>query len=130
MRYEPLSERAEEIAHEVIDSAYCVHSKLGPGLLECVYEKCMLYELHKRGLRADSQRKVPIVYDGIHIDADLKLDIIVENEIVVELKVVESIMPVHEAQLLTYLKLTESRLGFLINFNTDLIKNGIKRIIL
>lgn len=130
MNYEALPEYIEEIAHDIVDSAYKIHRELGPGLLESVYEKCMLYELHKRGYKTESQLRVPVIYDNVRIDADLRLDILVEDSIVLELKAVEKLTPVNDAQLLTYLKLTKNRLGFLINFNTDLIKNGIKRIIL
>jgi GxxExxY protein len=107
-----------------------VHSALGPGLLENVYEVCLCHELTKRGLSFRRQIVVPIVYDGISFEEGLRLDLLVENLVVCELKAVESANPVFRAQLLTYLKLTGKRLGFLVNFNVPLIKNGLKRVIL
>jgi len=126
----PLSETVEGIAKIIVDSAFKVHRELGPGLLESVYQQCLVYELRKRNLQVFTEVKVPIVYDGTKIDCDLKLDIFVENEIIIELKTVDEIHPVHKAQLMTYLKLTNKRLGFIINFNVPIIKQGIKRIII
>jgi len=120
----------ERVATTVVDAAFAVHSNLGPGLLESVYETCLAYELEKRNLRAERQVIVPVVYDGRELDAGLRLDVLVDNCLVVELKAVEVILPVHTAQLLTYLKLSGHRLGLLINFNVPLIKDGIKRIVL
>ena len=130
MRYAPLSDEEERIAREIVASAYAVHSALGPGLLESVYEVCFCHELAKRGLSYRRQVVVPIVYDGITLDEGLRLDVLVEERIVCELKAVETMHPVFMAQMLTYLKLTGKRLGFLINFNVPLIKQGIKRVIL
>src|SRR5439155_23054915 len=104
------------------------HRALGPGLLESVYELCLVHELTKRGLKVERQVSLPVVYDSIRLDAGLRLDIVVEDSVVVELKAVESMLPVHTAQLLTYLKLTGHRLGLLINFNVPLIKDGIHRL--
>jgi GxxExxY protein len=126
----PLSKKTENIAKVIVDSAYNVHKELGPGLLESVYQQCLVYELHKRGLQVFTEVKVPIVYNSIKLDSGLQLDILVENEIIIELKTVDEFHPVHRAQLMTYLKLTNNRLGFLINFNVPLIKQGIKRIII
>ena len=107
-----------------------MHSALGPGLLESVYEVCLVHELKKRGLRAERQVSLPIVYEGVRLDAGLRLDLVVENSVVVEVKAIEATLPVHKAQVLTYLKLTGYRLGLLINFNTALLKHGIQRIAL
>ena len=119
-----------EISGKIIDCAFEVHSTLGPGLLESVYEGCMAYELSKRGLQFSKQQTLPIQYKDVLLDAALRIDLLVENKIVVELKVVEKLIPVHEAQMLTYLKLTNCRLGLLLNFNVPVFKDGIKRAIL
>ena len=130
MNFEPLSEREEAIAQKIVDAAYTVHKELGPGLLERVYEVCCCHELSKRGLRYQRQVDIPILYDGITFDEGLRLDILVEDLVICELKAVDEMNPVWEAQILSYLRLTGKRLGFLINFNVPLIKDGIKRIIL
>jgi len=130
MGFAPLSEREEGIAKQVVDAAYTVHKELGPGLLEKVYEVCLCHELSKRGLECQRQLAIPIVYDGIVFDEGLRLDVLVEDLIICELKAVDEMNPVWEAQLLSHLKLTGKRLGFLINFNVPLIREGIKRIIL
>lgn len=130
MTHLPLSDREERIARAIVDAAYAVHSNLGPGLLESVYEVCFCHELGKRGLAYRRQVVVPIVYDGITFEEGLRLDVLVEESIICELKAVEVMLPVFTAQLLTYLKLIGKRLGFLINFNVPLIKEGIKRVIL
>lgn len=127
---EPILIQTEGVATAVVDAAFSVHSNLGPGLLESVYETCLVYELKKRSLKAVRQVPVPVLYDGCQLDAGLRLDVLVEDRVVVELKAVESVLPVHAAQLLTYLKLSGHRLGLLINFNVPLIKDGIKRIVL
>lgn len=125
----PLSASIESSDARLLDAAFEVHRKLGPGLLESVYEVCVCHELAKLHVPFHHQVSLPVKYDDIQIDAGLRLDIVVGNEVIGELKAVETILPVHEAQLLTYLKLTGMRLGFLINFNVPLLKNGIKRII-
>lgn len=130
MNFESLSEREESIAKKIVDAAYTVHKKLGPGLLEKIYEICFCHELSKRGVKYQRQVDLPIVYDGIVFDAGLRLDVFVEELIICELKAVDEMKPVWEAQVLSHLKLTGKRLGFLINFNVALIKDGIKRIIL
>lgn len=127
---ENTSEKVERTAAAIVDAAYKVHCELGPGLLESVYETCLEYELKKRGMKVLSQEKVPVFYDGQRLDADLRLDLLVEDCVIVEVKAVESIAPVFKAQVLSYLKLTGHRLGLLINFNVPMIKDGIKRIIL
>jgi len=130
MRHAPLSAREEQIAKVVVDAAFNVHKTLGSGLLENVYELCFCHELRKRSLAFDRQATVPIVYDGITFDDGLRLDVLVEDVIICELKAVEIMHPIFTAQLLTYMKLTGKRLGFLINFNVPVIKEGIKRVIL
>ncbi len=119
-----------DLTGQIIDAAYQVHSTLGPGLLESVYETCLCYELDKRGIPFQKQVSLPVIYDNITLEAGLRLDILVDKKVIVELKAVEKLTNVHQAQLLTYLKLTNSRLGLLINFNTARIKDGIKRVIL
>ena len=128
--FTPPTLEAERIAREIVDSAFKVHKTLGPGLLESVYEVCMRSELTRRGLSVETQLDIPIHYDDILIKAGFRLDMLVEKEIIVELKAVEQMHPVFDAQIMTYLKLMNRRIGFLINFNVPLIKNGIKRIIL
>lgn len=130
MRHPPISEEDERIARLIVDAAYAVHKNLGPGLLENVYEVCFCHELRKRGLSFRRQVVVPIEYDGIRFDEGLRLDVLVEERVICELKAVEIMHPVYTAQLLTQLKLTGKRLGFLINFNVPLIKDGITRIVL
>ncbi|MBN3033368.1 MAG: GxxExxY protein [Candidatus Saganbacteria bacterium] len=125
-----LSVREEAIAKKIVNSAYVVHKHLGPGLLESVYEICFCHELCKAGLSLKRQSVVPINYDGIQFDSALRLDVIVDDLIICELKAVETMNPVYEAQLLSYLKLRQRRLGFLINFNVPTIKEGIKRMII
>jgi GxxExxY protein len=118
----------DEIASVIVDSAFKVHTKLGPGLLESAYEACLSHELKKRGLKVDRQIPQPVYYDDIIIDVGYRLDLLVNDSVIIELKAVENVLPIHQAQLMTYLKLSGKTLGFLINFNTVLIKNGIKRI--
>ena len=127
---EPIPEETDKVASKVVDAPFAVHTALGPGLLESVYEVCLLHELKKRGLNADRQVMLPVIYDSLRLDAGLRLDLVVEKRGVVELKAVETLLPVHEAQLLTYLKLSGHRLGLLVNFNSALIKYGIQRIAL
>jgi len=118
------------IAKHIVDAAFKVHKNLGPGLIEKVYEACFCHELSKQGTPYQRQVTVPIVYDGTLLDEDLRLDVLVDDLVICELKAVDELKSIWEAQLITYLKLTNKRLGFLINFNVVLIKNGIKRIIL
>jgi GxxExxY protein len=129
-QFEKLSQKEELIASQITDAAYTVHKNLGPGLLERIYETCFCHELSKRNLSYQRQVNIPIKYDGIMFDEGLRLDILVEELIICELKAAEQNNPLWEAQLLSYLRLTGKRLGFLINFNVPLIKQGIKRIIL
>ncbi len=117
-----------EIAKIVVDAAYHIHRRLGPGLLESVYEVILAYALSSRGLNAERQVPVPIVFDGMKFDEGFRADLIVEDKVIVELKSVEKIAPVHKKQLLTYLRLADKRLGLLINFGASLIKDGIFRV--
>ena len=128
--FKPLTNKQEEIAKKIVDGAYIVHRSLGPGLLEKIYEVCFCHELSKKGLRWERQVDIPIVYDEITFDEGLRLDVLVEDLVICELKAVDEVNPVWEAQLLSHLKLTGKRLGFLINFNVPRIKDGIRRIIL
>lgn len=123
------NEQIEQIAKIIVNSAFRVHKELGPGLLEKVYEACLVYEITKAGLEVKRQVDVPIVYDGVILKEYLRLDIMVENSIIIEVKAVDIVNPVWNAQIISHLKLTDNELGFLINFNVPLIKNGIKRFI-
>ena len=123
------SEQVERVAREIVNASFKVHTRLGPGLLESVYETCLAYELTRLGLNVQRQLRIPIGYDDAVLDADLRLDLLVESCVVVEVKSVEKMIPLFDAQALTYLKLTNIRLCLLINFNVPLIKDGIKRII-
>lgn len=120
-------EKQEEWMKIIYQSALKVHSTLGPGLLESVYEICLFHELTKRGLLVERQKRLPIIYDGELIDSGLRLDLLVEREIIIELKSVEYLVPVHQAQILTYMKLAKKELGYLINFNEKLLRTGVKR---
>jgi GxxExxY protein len=127
---ETTSPEIERVAHEIVDAAFKIHSKLGPGLLESAYQAFMVYELEKRGLAVAKEVPLPVVYEEVRLDLGYRIDLIVNDCVLVELKAVEKLHPIHEAQMLTYLKLTGKRLGLLINFNTKLIKDGIKRMVL
>ena len=129
MGYTPVSPREEAIAKYVVHAAYLVHKQLGPGLLEKVYEACFCHELRKMELRVRRQIDILIVYDGLIFEEGLRLDVIVEDLVICEIKAVDQVNPVWEAQVLSHLKLTGKRLGFLINFNVPLIKSGIRRFI-
>ena len=118
-----------EIAQQIVDAVLRVHTTLGPGLLESVYQAALAYELEKRRLRVLRQQAIPVVYEAIRIDAGFYADLVVEDKVIVELKSVETVAPVHKKQLLTHLKLADKRLGLLINFNVVLIKTGITRIV-
>ena len=128
--HEPLSDELEIIAKKIVDSAYTLHKNLGPGLLEKIYEICFCHELTKRGLRVRRQVEIPIVYDGITFSEGLRLDVLVEEKIICEIKAIDIVNPVWEAQVLSHLKLTDMRLGFLINFNVINIGQGIRRFII
>ena len=118
----------DAIAADIVDSALKIHRQLGPGLLESAYEACLEHELTKRGYSVERQKPQPVHYDGIVIDTGYRIDLLVNDLIIIELKAVAELAPIHNAQLMTYLKLSAKSLGFLINFNVPLIKNGIRRI--
>lgn len=128
--FEPVPENVDRVAKAVVDAAYRVHQNLGPGLLESAYETCLCHELKKHGTPLKRQLPVPITYDGVHLDAGFRLDLFVDDCVIVEVKAVEKLSALFEAQLLTYLRLAHCRLGLLINFNVGLIRDGIRRIIL
>ncbi len=128
-QFDPIPVETEAIATKIVEAAFRVHSALGPGLLESVYEACLGRELSKQGLPFQTQVAVPVTFDGIRLEVGLRLDLLVAEAVIVELKAVERFLPLHEAQLLTYLKLTDLRLGLLINFNVPLIKQGIRRVV-
>ena len=118
-----------EIARTIVDVAYKIHQRLGPGLLESVYERTVAYELGKCGLLVRRQQAMPVVYETIKMDMGFRADLIVNGKVIVEIKSIEAIAPVHRKQLLTYLRVTDKRLGLLINFNVELIKDGIIRVV-
>ncbi len=118
-----------EIAKEIVDAAYKIHTKVGPGLLESAYEAMLAYELKKRGLRVVSQQPIPVVYEDVKLEIGYRADLVVEDKVIIELKSVEKTAPVNKKQLLTYLKLADKRLGLLINFGQVLIKTGITRVV-
>ncbi|MGA3284053.1 MAG: GxxExxY protein [Verrucomicrobiota bacterium] len=118
-----------EISKQIVDAAFKIHTRLGPGLLESVYEAVLAYELGRRGLRAVRQKPIPVIYEEIHLEEGFRADLVVEEKVIIELKSVETIAKVHKKQLLTYLRLSDKKLGLLINFGEDLIKNGITRIV-
>jgi GxxExxY protein len=120
---------ANEVAGQIVDAAFKVHSALGPGLFESVYQRVLLYELRKRGPQVVNQHPVAINYEEVHIEEAFKADLIIESLVMVERKSVEAIAPIHKKQLLTYLRLSDMRLGLLINFNVDYIRDGISRVV-
>lgn len=123
-----MTREIEQVARDIVDAAFKVHKEFGPGLLESAYQQCHAFELRKRGRKVMTEVFLPIVYDGQKIDAGYRIDMLVDDLIIIENKAVETIHPIHMAQMITYLKLKDCRLGFLINWNVNLIKNGIKRI--
>lgn len=120
----------ERVAKEIVDACIKIHRALGPGLLESVYQSCLAYELSQRGCQVDCEVSLPVVYEEVKIDIGYRVDMMIDNTVLIENKTVEQLLPVHKAQLLTYLKLTHKHLGFLINWNVPLIKNGLHRIVL
>ena len=122
-----MAKEIEAVAADIVDAAYKVHKEFGPGLLESTYESCLVYELEQLGLTVEKQKSLPVVYKGLHIEQGYRLDLLVNEAAIVELKAVEAITPVHEAQILSYLKLSGCPVGLLLNFNVKLLKNGIKR---
>ena len=122
--------KINELSYEIIGCAYKVHSELGPGLLESTYEVCLEYELLKAGLRVERQKALPVIYDDIKLEAGYRIDLLVNELIILEIKSVEELSPNHKAQIMTYLKLTGLKIGLLLNFNVEDMKKGIKRIIM
>jgi GxxExxY protein len=125
-----LPEQTERIARSVVDGAMAVHRALGPGLLESAYEICLAHDLERRGHAVIRQMGLPVVFEGIKLDGGYRVDLVIDGDVIVEVKAVDALAPLHQAQLLTYLRLSGLRLGFLINFNVVLLKNGIRRMIL
>ena len=119
-----------QITHEILDSAYKVHTALGPGLLESAYRTCLAYELRKKGLKVEEEKPVPIIYEQVKLECGYRIDLLVEDAVVVELKTADSYTDVHFAQILTYLRFGEKEVGLLINFNVKSLKNGIKRFVM
>ena len=117
-----------ELAKIVVDFCLKIHKTLGPGLLESVYEEALIYELKKLGIQVERQAGIPVIYENVKMDIGFRADVLVENKLIVELKSIESILPIHKKKLLTYLRLANMKLGLLVNFNVDLIKDGIFRI--
>ncbi|HEY3322210.1 MAG TPA: GxxExxY protein [Planctomycetota bacterium] len=118
-----------DITGQIVDAAMKVHTALGPGLLESAYRGCLVFELKKRGFAVASEAKLPVAYDGVNIDVGYRIDLLVEDVVIVELKAVDKLIPVHEAQLLSYLKLSGKKVGLLINFNVVHLKDGVKRLV-
>ena len=118
-----------EIARQIVDAAFKIHTTLGPGLLESVYQAVLGFELQKRGLSTVCQQSLPVIYDSVRLDVGFRIDLLVDDKVIVEIKSVESLAPVHRKQLLTYLRLADKRLGLLINFNAAKIKDGITRVV-
>ena len=127
--FEPLPPETEALAKQTVDAAMKVHRALGPGLLESVYEKCLTHELRTREIAVQAQVNVPVVYEGLRLESGLRLDLLIDKQLIVEIKAVEQLSPVHKAQVRTYLKITKLKLALLINFNIDMLREGIKRII-
>jgi GxxExxY protein len=125
----PIPAETERVATAIVDAGLKVHKTLGAGLLESMYEHCLVHELAKRGLEPRRQVAVPIIYDGMTLDGEFRIDLLVSGVIVVEVKSVDTLLPVHQSQLITYLKLSGCRIGFLLNFNVPLFKNGVRRIV-
>jgi GxxExxY protein len=130
MTYQDIPPEFNDLSNEIIGLAIKVHKALGPGLLESSYKECLFYEIVNAGLFAEKEKKLPLVYEDVKLDAGYRIDILVENKLVVEIIALEALADIHTAQVLTYLKLSRNRLGLLINFNVTLLKNGIKRLVL
>lgn len=126
---EPIPESVEQIGREIVGAALAVHRPLGPGLLESVYETCLAEELKRRGLASERQVSVPVVYGDVRMETGFRLDLLVEGSVVVEIKSIDALASIHRAQVLTYLRFSGRRLGYLINFNTTLLKNGLQRLV-
>jgi len=122
--------KVNDITKEILDSAYKVHTALGPGLLESAYQACLAYELRQKGFKVEVEKPLPLIYEKVNLEVGYRIDILVENKVVVELKTVEAFTNVHIAQVLTYSQLSKCKVGLLLNFYTKSLKNGIKRVIL
>jgi len=118
-----------EISKIIVDCAYKIHTRLGPGLIENTYQECLMYELLKHNLKVEKEKSLPVIYDDVKLNVGYRIDLLVENKMIIEIKSVESLNDIHLAQILTYLKLSKCKLGLLINFNVTLIKHGIKRVV-
>jgi len=129
-QFEPIDDATEQLISKIVDSAFKVYTTLGSGLLESVYETCLCQELSERNIQCERQVRVPIVYNGKELQEYLRIDVLVEQKVIVEVKAVEELLPVFQSQLITYLKLTKNRIGLLINFNVPTFKGAVKRIIL
>jgi len=123
------ADRLDQISRRIIGAAIEVHRHLGPGLLESAYQSCLAFELKQRGLQIEEQEALPVTYKEVKLDCGYRLDVVVESEIIVEIKAVEKLLPIHEAQLLSYLRLAHKRVGLLINFHVPVLKSGLKRIV-
>jgi len=121
--------RINDVTQQIIAAAINVHRELGPGLLESTYEACLVFELTERGLQVERQKALPVTYKGVRIDCGYRIDLLVEGQVIVELKAVQALDPIHEAQLLSYLKLSGRHVGLLINFNVKLLKEGLRRLV-
>ena len=130
MTYQDIPKELNALSKEIIGLAIKVHKALGPGLLESSYKECLFYEIVNAGFFAEKEKKLPLVYGDVKLDVGYRIDILVENKLVIEIKALEALADIHTAQVLTYLKLSGNRLGLLINFNVTLLKNGIKRLVL
>ncbi len=128
-RFEPIPVEVEAIGKKVLDAAYAVHTALGPGLLESVYEACLAHKIRQQRVEVETQVVVPVMFEGVRVETGLRLDLLAARLVIVEIKAVETMIPLYEAQLITYLKVTGLRLGYLINFNVVHLKDGIKRMV-
>jgi GxxExxY protein len=122
-------DRLDQITHRIIGAAIEVHKILGPGLLESAYEACLAYELRQLGYKIEQQKPLPVIYKDVKLDCGYRLDLVVEDAVIIEIKAIEQIAPIHDAQLISYLRLADKRVGLLINFHVQLLKNGVKRIV-
>ncbi len=122
-------ERLNNITEKIISAAINVHRALGPGLLESAYEACMVYDLAQDGVSVEQQKALPVIYRGVKLECGYRMDLVVEKDVVVEIKSIEKLLPIHKAQLMSYLKLSGSKVGLLINFNVELLKTGIQRVV-
>jgi len=125
----PENDRLDGISHRIIGAAIEVHRHLGPGLLESAYQSCLAFELKQLGLKLEEQKPLPVVYKNVKLDCGYRLDLVVEDEIIIEIKAIEKLLPIHDAQLLSYLRLTKKTVGLLMNFHVPVLKNGLKRIV-